>query len=91
MDLKKGRSYLGPDSLDSHPESFNPQTPSLPPQIPIIGNGDILAHHEAADRAARGGAAALMVGRGALIKPWVFQEYKEVCGAVGARSGAAAR
>ncbi|KIZ02031.1 tRNA-dihydrouridine synthase 3 [Monoraphidium neglectum] len=46
-------------------------------KIPIIGNGDILAIYEAKDRAAAHGAAALMVGRGALIKPWVFQEYKE--------------
>ncbi|KAI8466352.1 MAG: dihydrouridine synthase-domain-containing protein [Monoraphidium minutum] len=45
--------------------------------IPVIGNGDILTLYEARDRAARRGAAALMVGRGALIKPWVFQEYKE--------------
>ena len=40
--------------------------------------GDILAVYEASDRKARHGAHALMVGRGALIKPWVFLEYKEV-------------
>lgn len=37
-----------------------------------------MALYEAQDRAARHGAAAMMVGRGALIKPWIFQEYKEV-------------
>lgn len=46
--------------------------------MPIIGNGDILTHYEAAGRAATGGCHALMVGRGALIKPWIFQEVKEV-------------
>jgi tRNA-dihydrouridine synthase 3 len=47
--------------------------------VPIIGNGDVLALYEATDRAALGNNAthALMAGRGALIKPWVFQEYKE--------------
>lgn len=43
--------------------------------IPIIGNGDILTHYEAADRLAMEGIDALMVGRGALIKPWIFAEY----------------
>lgn len=48
------------------------------PGCPIIGNGDILTHYEAADRWQQTGCAALMVGRGALIKPWVFQEIREV-------------
>jgi len=43
--------------------------------IPVIGNGDILTHYEAADRLAMEGVDALMVGRGALIKPWIFAEY----------------
>lgn len=45
--------------------------------IPIIGNGDILTHYEAASRGKSQQFAAMMVGRGALIKPWIFQEYKE--------------
>lgn len=44
---------------------------------PIIGNGDILTHYEAQQRAADYGTHALMVGRGALIRPWIFQEFKE--------------
>ena len=46
-------------------------------QLPIIGNGDILTWYEAQDRQLLSGAAGLMVGRGALIKPWIFQEIKE--------------
>eukprot|EP00878_Enallax_costatus_P009000 GHUV01009412.1.p1 GENE.GHUV01009412.1~~GHUV01009412.1.p1 ORF type:complete len:230 (+),score=81.95 GHUV01009412.1:791-1480(+) len=45
--------------------------------LPIIGNGDILTHYEAADRWQSTGVAGVMVGRGALIKPWLFQEIRE--------------
>ena len=45
--------------------------------LPIIGNGDILTHYEAARRLKDHGCWAVMVGRGALIKPWIFQEVKE--------------
>lgn len=45
--------------------------------LPIIGNGDILTHYEAADRWQASSCTALMVGRGALIKPWLFQEIRE--------------
>jgi hypothetical protein len=42
-------------------------------QVPIIGNGDLLTHYEAEERAAARGCHAHMVARGALIKPWIFQ------------------
>lgn len=45
--------------------------------VPIIGNGDILTHYEASRRMNNHGCLAVMVGRGALIKPWIFQETKE--------------
>lgn len=45
--------------------------------IPVAGNGDILTWYEARDRLAHSGAAGLMLGRGALIKPWLFQEIHE--------------
>jgi tRNA-dihydrouridine synthase 3 len=42
--------------------------------VPVIGNGDVLFPHEI-DRARRAsGCAAVMVARGALIKPWIFRE-----------------
>ncbi|WKZ57947.1 MAG: tRNA-dihydrouridine synthase family protein [Bdellovibrionota bacterium] len=44
--------------------------------IPIIGNGDILTWYEARDRWDSSRCAAIMIGRGALIKPWIFQEIK---------------
>jgi tRNA-dihydrouridine synthase 3 len=45
--------------------------------IPVIGNGDILTHYEAHARWQRAGCAAVMLGRGALIKPWLFREIAE--------------
>jgi tRNA-dihydrouridine synthase 3 len=45
--------------------------------VPVVGNGDILFPHEIADARARSGCAGVMVGRGALIKPWIFREATE--------------
>ena len=42
--------------------------------VPVIGNGDILFPHEIDAARARSGCAGVMVGRGALIKPWIFRE-----------------
>jgi len=47
------------------------------PDLPIIGNGDVLTHYDAAWRLAESGAAAVMAGRGALIRPWLFAEFKQ--------------
>jgi tRNA-dihydrouridine synthase 3 len=43
--------------------------------VPIVGNGDILTHYEARMRMAASGVNAVMVGRGALTKPWLFDEF----------------
>ena len=41
----------------------------------VVGNGDVLTHYEAAARrAAAPSVRGLMVGRGALVKPWIFAE-----------------
>lgn len=45
--------------------------------MPIIGNGDIITHFDATERMHATGVDACMVGRGALIKPWIFQEFKD--------------
>jgi tRNA-dihydrouridine synthase 3 len=42
--------------------------------VPVIGNGDLLFAHEIQHRLATSGCAAVMVARGALIKPWIFRE-----------------
>jgi tRNA-dihydrouridine synthase 3 len=45
--------------------------------IPVVGNGDVLTHYEARERLAVSRAPALMLARGALIKPWIFRELRE--------------
>ncbi len=45
--------------------------------IPVIGNGDLLTWYETHDRWQRSGVASVMIGRGALIKPWIFREIAE--------------
>lgn len=48
---------------------------SLPPP-PIIGNGDVLTYFEAQQRLRTPGVSAVMIGRGALIRPWIFAEVR---------------
>jgi tRNA-dihydrouridine synthase 3 len=44
--------------------------------VPVIGNGDVLTAYEARERMARTGVRSVMLGRGALIKPWIFRELR---------------
>ncbi|KAL7550308.1 hypothetical protein ACHAWF_013548 [Thalassiosira exigua] len=46
-------------------------------RVPIVGNGDILTHYEARRRLRESGAHSVMVGRGALTKPWIFREFAD--------------
>lgn len=45
--------------------------------IPVIGNGDLLTWYETHARWQQSGVASVMIGRGALIKPWIFREITE--------------
>jgi len=45
--------------------------------VPVIGNGDVFTWRDAARRMEETGCAAVMVGRWALAKPWMFREFAE--------------
>jgi tRNA-dihydrouridine synthase len=49
--------------------------------IPVIVNGGIFSVQDAADCLAVSGADGLMLGRGAVIRPWLFAEIaRDLCG-----------
>ncbi len=45
--------------------------------VPLIGNGDILTWYEGIDRIQESTIQGAMLARGALIKPWLFQELTQ--------------
>jgi tRNA-dihydrouridine synthase 3 len=45
--------------------------------VPVIGNGDVFTWRDAERLRAQTGCAAVMVGRWALAKPWIFREFAE--------------
>lgn len=45
--------------------------------VPVIGSGDIFQWQAAETRLQESGCASVLIGRGALIKPWIFREIKE--------------
>lgn len=42
----------------------------------FLGNGDCLSHTDYNDHVNNGGVDSVMVGRGALVKPWIFEEIQ---------------
>ncbi|EKX36292.1 hypothetical protein GUITHDRAFT_158684 [Guillardia theta CCMP2712] len=44
---------------------------------PVIGNGDVLSWEDYEQHLQGGKVQTCMIGRGALIKPWIFKEVKE--------------
>ncbi len=45
--------------------------------VPVIGNGDVFTWRDAKRRMHETGCTAVMVGRWALAKPWMFREFAE--------------
>ena len=45
-------------------------------RVPVIGNGDVMTWRDAVARRQETGCAAVMVGRWALAKPWIFREWE---------------
>lgn len=44
--------------------------------VPVIGNGDVLHASEAVRHLAESGCTAVMAARGALVKPWLWQDLE---------------
>ncbi|RCH92777.1 tRNA-dihydrouridine(47) synthase [NAD(P)(+)]-like protein [Rhizopus stolonifer] len=44
--------------------------------MPLFGNGDIMSYEEYNQNKQMSGVDGVMIGRGALIKPWIFEEIK---------------
>lgn len=49
---------------------------ALQAPIPIIGNGDLFTAELARQRLRESGCAAVMIGRGALGNPWIFEQLR---------------
>lgn len=52
-------------------------------KIPVIGNGDIDTPETALWRLKESGCAMVMIGRGALGRPWIFRQVNEMMGGGG--------
>lgn len=63
-------AYKGPADW-----SFFPQVKAAI-KIPLVGNGDILSPHDAARAFEESGVDAVMIGRGAILDPWIFEKIK---------------
>ncbi|KAL1930976.1 hypothetical protein VTP01DRAFT_10113 [Rhizomucor pusillus] len=52
------------------------QVKSLAKDMPIFGNGDVMSYEDYNKHKEETGVDGIMIGRGALIKPWIFEEIK---------------
>jgi len=49
-------------------------------RVPVLANGDIVTPQDALDMLRQTGAAGVMIGRGALRRPWIFSQIVELDG-----------
>ncbi|KAF4669553.1 tRNA-dihydrouridine(47) synthase [NAD(P)(+)]-like protein [Perkinsus olseni] len=70
--------YSRPADWNFHTKCRSAMDEAVPGnEVPLVGCGDIVNWREAVDRMETPGVSGLMIGRGALIKPWIFTEIKE--------------
>ena len=70
------RSQMYKGEADWGPIARVKQNPNI--TIPIIGNGDVTSGEIALERFETTGVDAVMVGRGAIGQPWIFEEMRAV-------------
>ena len=56
------------------PQTTSSSTSTRAQPMHIIGNGDIYSHHDYTTHLTHAPFSSLMIARGALIKPWIFEE-----------------
>ena len=64
-----------PDDRDL-PNPHKGSASSRPPKVFFLGNGDVLSHTHYQRHLAETQVDAVMIARGALIKPWIFREIE---------------
>ncbi|MBV9313547.1 MAG: tRNA dihydrouridine synthase DusB [Pseudonocardia sp.] len=60
---------------------------ALPPEVPVLGNGDIFRAQDAVAMMSRTGCDGVVIGRGCLGRPWLFAELEAVFAGRPARPG----
>jgi nifR3 family TIM-barrel protein len=73
-----GRTRTQGFSGKSDPEIIRLVRDALPPQIPLVGNGDVTSVEDYLRLREYTGCDAVMIGRGALGNPWLFARLAEV-------------
>ena len=85
VEIAKMAEDVGIDAITVHPRTRSQQFSGLSKwemigqvvdavNIPITGNGDVKSMTDARRMAAETGVESVMIGRGAMGKPWVFDE-----------------
>ncbi|EFQ95267.1 hypothetical protein PTT_06777 [Pyrenophora teres f. teres 0-1] len=70
----KGTSGTGPTSPTAEAD---PRDLANGGHVYFVGNGDCYSHEDYYNNLANAGVDTVMVGRGALIKPWLFEEIEK--------------
>ena len=88
VEVAKMAEDVGVDAITVHPRTRSQQFTGLSKwdmisqvvdavNIPVTGNGDVKSMSDARRMAAETGVESVMIGRGAMGKPWVFDESFE--------------
>ncbi len=88
VEVAKMAEDVGVDAITVHPRTRSQQFSGLSKwdmisqvvdsvNIPVTGNGDVKSMSDARRMAAETGVESVMIGRGAMGKPWVFDESFE--------------
>ncbi len=88
VEVAKMAEDVGVDAITVHPRTRSQQFTGLSKwdmisqvvdavNVPVTGNGDVKSMSDARRMAAETGVESVMIGRGAMGKPWVFDESFE--------------